>query len=151
MVAGVASGIATYFEVDPTLVRLAWVIAGLSGFGVIAYIIAAIIVPESPYEYGATPSAAPTDHGMPAERPNGTPGESGSTPEREDRIPQIPVAPPHSGGSGGTRSFGYILVGLGIILVARRVIPWFHIDRLWPVVLILIGAYLVAGGSRSAK
>ena len=44
---GVCAGIAEYFEVDPTLVRLAWVVfCLLGGSGVLAYILAAIIMPE---------------------------------------------------------------------------------------------------------
>ena len=43
---GVCGGIAEYFEFDATLVRLAWVIfTALGGSGIIAYIIAAIIMP----------------------------------------------------------------------------------------------------------
>ncbi len=47
---GVCAGIANYFEVDPVLVRLIWVILTLAsmGLGIIAYIIAWIIVPEEP-------------------------------------------------------------------------------------------------------
>ena len=46
---GVCGGIAEYFEIDPTLVRLALVALCFLGFsGVLAYIIAAIIIPESP-------------------------------------------------------------------------------------------------------
>ena len=49
-VAGVCGGIAEYFEVDPTLVRLLWVIFTLASFGagVFAYIIAAILLPHRP-------------------------------------------------------------------------------------------------------
>lgn len=44
---GVCGGIAEYFDVDPTLVRLAWIIfTAVGGSGLIAYIIAAIIMPE---------------------------------------------------------------------------------------------------------
>ena len=47
MLAGVCSGIADYFDIDPTLVRLAWVLFSLlGGSGLLAYIIAAIIIPE---------------------------------------------------------------------------------------------------------
>ena len=47
MVGGVCGGIAEYFGIDPTLVRLAWVVlAALFGSGILAYIIAAIIIPE---------------------------------------------------------------------------------------------------------
>lgn len=47
VVDGVCGGIAAYFDLDPTIVRLAWIIftaAGGSGF--LAYIIAAIIMPR---------------------------------------------------------------------------------------------------------
>ena len=47
MVAGVCGGIAEYFEIDPTLVRLGFVaLSFLFGGGVMVYIIAAIIMPE---------------------------------------------------------------------------------------------------------
>lgn len=47
VVAGVCGGIAEYFDMDPTLIRLAWVLfCALGGSGVLAYIIAAIIIPE---------------------------------------------------------------------------------------------------------
>ena len=48
-VCGVCGGIANYFDVDSTVIRLAWVIFTLAGgSGLIAYIIAAIIMPEDP-------------------------------------------------------------------------------------------------------
>ena len=46
MVCGVCGGIAEYFGIDPTLVRLAWVLfCVLGGSGVLAYILSAIIIP----------------------------------------------------------------------------------------------------------
>lgn len=48
MLAGVCSGIAQYFGIDPTLIRLIMVFLGFTGSGLIAYIIAAIIIPEEP-------------------------------------------------------------------------------------------------------
>ena len=47
MIAGVCGGIAEYFGMDPTLVRLGFVFVSLiGGSGLLAYIIAAIIIPE---------------------------------------------------------------------------------------------------------
>ena len=44
---GVCGGIGEYLNIDPTLVRLAWVVFSMcGGSGVLAYIIAAIIIPE---------------------------------------------------------------------------------------------------------
>jgi phage shock protein PspC (stress-responsive transcriptional regulator) len=46
---GVCAGIAKYFDIDPTLVRLLWVLGTLFvGAGILAYIIAAIIMPREP-------------------------------------------------------------------------------------------------------
>lgn len=47
MLAGVCAGIADYFNLDPTIIRLAWVVFScLGGSGLLAYIIAAIIIPS---------------------------------------------------------------------------------------------------------
>ena len=49
MLCGVCAGIGKYFNIDPTLVRLAWVILTcFGGAGIWAYIIAAIIIPKAP-------------------------------------------------------------------------------------------------------
>lgn len=49
LLAGVCSGIADYFGIDPTLIRLAWVLlVALGGSGLLAYIIAAIVIPAAP-------------------------------------------------------------------------------------------------------
>ena len=46
---GVCAGIAEYFGIDPTLVRLLWVLATFFvGAGVLAYIVAAIVMPRNP-------------------------------------------------------------------------------------------------------
>lgn len=48
-VAGICGGIAAYFDVDSTIIRLAWLVALFcAGGGLIAYIIAMIIIPNEP-------------------------------------------------------------------------------------------------------
>ncbi|MDO4594890.1 MAG: PspC domain-containing protein [Tissierellia bacterium] len=48
IIAGVCGGIAEYFDIDPTIVRILWVLVTLAGVGsgVLIYIIAAIIMPQ---------------------------------------------------------------------------------------------------------
>jgi phage shock protein C len=42
--------VANYFQIDPTLIRLGWVLfCILGGSGVLAYLIAAVIIPDEPY------------------------------------------------------------------------------------------------------
>lgn len=46
---GVCAGIAEYFGIDPTLIRLGWVLfCAMGGSGFLDYIIAAIIIPRRP-------------------------------------------------------------------------------------------------------
>lgn len=46
---GVCAGIAEYFDIDPTLVRLVWALAVLfAGTGILAYIVAALVIPRNP-------------------------------------------------------------------------------------------------------
>lgn len=50
MIAGVCGGIGEYLNIDPTLIRLIWVIFVVAGgSGILAYIIAAIIIPQQTY------------------------------------------------------------------------------------------------------
>ena len=49
MIFGVCGGIGEYFNIDPTIVRLVAVIFGcMGGAGLLAYIVAAIVIPEAP-------------------------------------------------------------------------------------------------------
>ena len=47
MLCGVCGGIGEYFNIDPVIIRLAWImLAFVYGGGLLAYIIAAIVVPQ---------------------------------------------------------------------------------------------------------
>lgn len=46
MLSGVCAGVGEYINLDPTIVRLLWALFGITGFGIVAYIAAAIIIPE---------------------------------------------------------------------------------------------------------
>lgn len=54
VLAGVSSGIAEYFNIDVVIIRLVWVVLGLlsAGTALIAYVIAAIIIPPKEYAEG---------------------------------------------------------------------------------------------------
>ena len=46
MLCGVCGGVAEYFNIDATLIRLLLVLLGCTGSGIVAYFIAAIIIPD---------------------------------------------------------------------------------------------------------
>jgi phage shock protein C len=48
-IAGVCGGFAEYLDMDPTLVRLIWVMTALfAGWGLLGYLIAWLVIPEEP-------------------------------------------------------------------------------------------------------
>lgn len=49
MIDGVCAGVAEYFNIDPTVVRVVWAIFScMWGSGILAYIIAALVMPKNP-------------------------------------------------------------------------------------------------------
>lgn len=56
VIAGVCGGVAEYFEVDPTIIRIAWLLLAFpGGIGLLAYIICWIIMPEKNENEHQTP------------------------------------------------------------------------------------------------
>lgn len=51
MLTGVCAGMAEYFNMDPTLMRVIWVVLGLGAVGVLGYLICSFIIPEKPSNY----------------------------------------------------------------------------------------------------
>jgi phage shock protein C len=57
-IAGVCGGFAEYLDMDPTLVRLIWVMTALfAGWGLLGYLIAWLVIPEEPLFQPAASSA----------------------------------------------------------------------------------------------
>ena len=50
MLAGVCGGIAKYFGIDPTIVRVIWALVAATGSGILVYFICAMIIPEEPWD-----------------------------------------------------------------------------------------------------
>ena len=52
MLDGVCAGIAEYFNIDATIIRIVWaILVACGGSGILAYIICAIIMPRKPDNY----------------------------------------------------------------------------------------------------
>ncbi len=68
MVAGVAGGLARHLDVDPALIRLAFVALAFAGVGIALYVVGWIVIPEAPpgEEEPVRNSAEPTDRAMAA-------------------------------------------------------------------------------------
>jgi len=139
--AGVAAGVAEFFDLDPTLVRVLWFLSiFVGGLGVFLYIGLAIIVPLEPI-----PAEAPA-------LPDGA-AEAGDPP---DSVTASRVEHHHRPGSRGsgrvTLFIGIVLILFGTLALVDALIPgWTHSWRyLWPVFVVGVGALLIAAGLRRA-
>ncbi|AEM78380.1 PspC domain-containing protein [Thermoanaerobacter wiegelii] len=117
MLGGVCGGIAEYFDVDVTLVRLICLLAIFSGFGLIPYIIAWIIIPENPYQL----------KGKIIDEEPKTGEQQDNAVETEDKT------------NKANEVLGWVLVILGVLLLLNRLLPWLSFKIIWPVLLIIIG------------
>ncbi len=120
VIAGVCGGIAEYFEIDSTLVRLlAIIVVFLGGVGVIAYIIAWIIIPQNP------------DQQVDSDREH--------TQDEKNNMSQ------EEGKRDNNRYVwgGLILIFLGLFFLMRSFFPRFILISFWPVILVLVGIVLI--------
>jgi phage shock protein C len=133
VIGGVASGLATYLDADPALVRIGWaiLIVVTGGVALLAYIVAWVVVPEEP----ETPVA-----------PAGEPQTDPVTGEVIAPVTATPATPSASkGGVGGSAG---VVVGIGLVLVGvwfllREYLPEINWGLLWPLVLVGIGALIL--------
>lgn len=161
MIGGVCGGLADYFGVDPTLVRIAAVLLAVAnGVGVIAYIILLVVVPEEGYKpmYAAwTDSNGASDVTAPAEQPAPSP-ESAPAPAPEPApapfapaTPPAPVTPTRPAPRRGGLTGGIILIVIGGVFLASQFVPGLDIEKLWPLILVAVGvSMLLRSGRRRA-
>lgn len=154
---GVAGGFAEWLDVDPSLVRLVWallVVAG--GAGLLLYIIAALVIPEEPWEVSPADPTTPADPATP-EAAGGTTGvdrattASGAGMTRGQARQARRAARQAARGRGdgtGLLVFGVILVAAGAFFLVRAYLPTFDDRFFGPAFLIAIGVVLVVGALR---
>jgi len=139
---GVAGGIAEYFDVDPIIIRMLFVIIAFAGGGgALVYIILWIAIPPRPI----FPPVFNMDPGNPASPPP-PPGttEPGTNPSHAYNAEPVPPfdSKPVRMNRGGLIG-GLILISLGCIFLADRFIPHIHFGDLWPIILVVVGAVLI--------
>ncbi len=136
IIAGVCGGIAEHLGLDPTLVRVAALLAAYltSGGIVLAYLVLAIVMPEAPEDGSFEASERPEGKGTAMVETDVGDDTTGSAALREKR------------GKGGIW-LGVALVVLGIAMLIEQFTS-IDIWRFWPVLLIALGASIIIKGAR---
>jgi phage shock protein C len=114
-------GIAEYFNVDPVLIRLAFVVVTLAGgAGVLAYIVLAIVMPDG----------------------DPVPSGGGEAPFLTEGVPRTgPVT-----GRNASAIGALLLIGIGMLFLIDNLqwFGWFRPGMFWPLILIGLGVALLA-------
>jgi len=120
MLGGVCGGIAEYFDIDPTLVRLLFVaLTFIGGTGFFIYIVASIVIPEKPL------SGEKDEHGT-----------------------FVDAASVYDGVSSGRGAMiiGAVLIIIGLLSLVKKIVPqvWYYVKNMsWPVAFIIIGLAII--------
>jgi phage shock protein C len=143
MIAGVAGGIGEYFDFDPSVIRVLWVLAAITSAGTAAlvYLVLAMVIP----------------------------GEDELDQPEQPRRPhprRFASGEPISAGAGGRSDFAdapirlqqgsrhtwtaILLIAVGVVFLAANLglLRWFNWDLFWPVLLVMAGALLLGRSIR---
>lgn len=124
MIDGVCGGVAEYLEVDSSIIRILWALAFfVGGTGLLLYIVAAIILPRE-------------DEVI-----------RGNRNYVEDQDGEYRAIPKNN--KDNSKLIGGILIAVGLILTLRRFFVIFRPEYFWPVLLIVLGGYLILKDKRS--
>ena len=148
MLTGVAGGVAEALDVDPSIIRIVWVLLAYltGGIALVVYIVMAIVVPERP------PGVPVARYQAPAP---GDPVPSEPVPEGSWRAPDgstVPLAaapqtgrPPRDPADRARLGFllGIVLIGLGALFLVQRLLPEIDFSLWWPLLAIAAGVVLL--------
>jgi phage shock protein PspC (stress-responsive transcriptional regulator) len=146
-IGGVAAGTATYFDIDPSISRVLWLLLAIftGGAFVIVYLVMWAVVPEEPWAPGAPSPAAPSEPAVEGEAASPTdenavaPGTASTTWSKSVEV---------SGGPGPHVIFGVILILIGGWFLAQQFLPWLNFGLLWPIGLVVIGVIILLAALR---
>ena len=144
MIGGVCGGLADYFSIDVTLVRLIVLVATFAGgVGFLAYLAAWIIIPVNPAEQGGQTKHHNRDVGEVVK---------GMVSDVKDATKDLYVQEKQERSENHqhrSKIAGGILVTLGVLFLLERILPyWFDMGKMWPLLLIIIGIAIIYRGGR---
>jgi phage shock protein C len=169
VIGGVAGGVAKALDLDPSIVRVVWVLLAFltGGAAGLVYLVMLIVVPQeplTPQAFGAQPlgvagdpasTVAGAEPGMTGvEGPGTAPtdwSDAGAAPLAGSAAPSrtdARAARRARRDSGGALVFGVILILVGGYFLIREYVPQIDTDIVWPVVVIAVGLLLLFGALR---
>lgn len=127
VLAGVCGGLGDYFDIDPTLVRVAFVLLFFSGgLGLFLYITLVVVMPDS-----GSGTTAPLE----------------SLKKQAEKLQAHDIGRPRLERPSNWVPAALIVLGLILLLdnldLLRRFVPYYRLEQLWPIVIIFLGLWLL--------
>ena len=146
MIGGVAGGLAEYFDIDTVIIRLVFVIVALAGGGgVLVYIILWIVLPENTAQkYTFQDSKTGYRPDEPFVKDETT--SSGNTDWKDTAANPVHEPFKYEGREKRTGGLigGLVLITVGCLFLVDRFVPNIDFGDLWPILLVVIGAVIIA-------
>jgi phage shock protein C len=121
VIGGVSGGLADYLNIDVVIIRILFVLLALfGGGGVLIYIILWIAIPAQ--TWGFTPLHDETSSGIKDE------DKAAITPNKQ---------------SNTALGAGIVLIIIGLLFLADRLMPFYNLIDFWPVILIAAGVIII--------
>lgn len=150
VIGGVAGGLADFFGMDPTIVRLLFILLVIfGGSGILIYVILWIILPErniySTFSQftNPPPSSSAGDASGIGETFEGF--DQGKTHYADKEPITVTAEVQQRKKMEGSLIGGVILIVIGSLFLIEKFIPRINFGDLWPIVLIAIGLILIFG------
>jgi phage shock protein PspC (stress-responsive transcriptional regulator) len=145
MIGGVAGGIAESLRIDPTIVRVVWVLLAFAtqGLLVLVYFVLLFLIPEAPDEEPearAAGSGTGSAGGGTAAASNARATSSAASPAQASK--------PSAGGRTGALVAGAILVLVGGFFLVRQYLPSIDLGANWPFIAVGLGIILIVASLR---
>lgn len=140
VIGGVAGGLGEYFNIDPVLVRVLFVVSVIfHGAGILAYIILWIVLPEAPYVF----------EGVGTLNSESASSQASGGAEKSDDAAARYFKSLEEKRQNRNRFTGIVLIVLGCIFLADIFVPRIHFIDFWPLILIAIGASLLVNSKKN--
>lgn len=131
MLGGVCGGLGEYFDIDPVIVRVLFIVAVLfGGGGILAYIILWIVIPQKPFTIPKQNQHSSA----------GTDSDSGQTNPSDNSFRNFVIEKRRMNKNSLA---GIILIFLGTLFLLDNFVPRFSFHDFWPLILIGIGFALI--------
>ena len=158
IIAGVCAGYAEYFETDPWLVRIIFIVLTIfGGSGILLYLISWFMIPDnnSTIENKQNPTGANGDavsgtqtHGN-QDSPDDQDHDRHYHHDHDNQSHREFIREMHlkmrRNDHNGHKIVGLVIVLVGALLLLNNIFPDFGFGRLWPVLLIIFGGIIMIG------